>query len=302
MEYTDVMLLNMMKYHLLTIYQEYAEEPARLDNPIEKKGYESLVSVKTIDDFIQWQKLLKVIGLSFTEHDLTEVEDNILGRLDDMASKASGKVMGSFIQWKNEFSPKEWIMKFSDNHDTILKVLEAVKRDYDVHIILFRCNNQFAAIGADADRLFEIFGWQTGSVFDGEDDISFMYINNNGFVALSLSGYSVKVLNLGDIEIISGTFNDHLVSCYQQGVDCMRAVSRSNGKVHELLKYSTSFNIPQPSHNLLAKAEIGFDDNLDVFAMLENGEEVKITEGSSWRLDDLGQSVLYSLGNKIGEA
>lgn len=307
MTHTDFIILNMMKHQLLDIYQTYHDMPHLLADSTIKEAYQSLLSVRTSWEFNKWRKLISVLGLSFTDTDSVKRRDNMIGWLDDLADGENETTISDFIRWKNSFPASDWYEKIVENENVINKVLAEVSRDYDVHLVLFRCGRHWAAIGNDADRLFEIFGWQTGSVFDGEKDVSFMYVTDCGKIAIDASDYSVKYLDLGDIDIFSSSFNEDIVSAYQQQIDSVRITCAQIPKVEGLMGYNLSFTVPYSGYKELVKADVSFRD-IDgeslykIVAKLEDGREVVLADGRSWRLDALGLPLIQELGKATRKA
>lgn len=307
MNHSDFIVLNMMKHQLLDIYQTYHDMPHLLADTTVKEAYQSLLSVKTLEEFKQWRKLVAVLGLSFTDTDSVKRRDNMIGWLDDLAGGESDSLIADFLTWKNSFTADGWYQKIVDNENDVNRIMGEVTRDYDVHIVLFRCGKHWAAIGNDADRLFEIFGWQTGSVFDGVNDVSFMYVTDCGKIVLDTSNYSVKYIELGDIDIFSSSFNENLVSAYQQQFDCIRIVQDQTRWVGGVMGYNLTFSVPNRACKELANAEVYFkkDENCSlakVMAKLKDGRTIVLAEGNSWRLDELGIPIFHALSTKIGKA
>lgn len=303
---TNNILLNMMKHQLLAIYQTYSDFSDLLNDPAIKRGYATLVSVKNADELHEWQKYIAVLGLSFANPNGIERRQNILGELEDLVSKANEKTIDEFIKWKISFTPSEWTKIENHNCELVKKIHALADRNYDVHIMLVLCGTQCVAIGNDADRLFEIFGWQTSTVFDGEKHISFMFITNYGLLTLAESGYSVMTIDLAetgdkDEVFFSDSFTEDMVAEYQQRVDYMRLLARKKNEFKDFMTDSQSFVSPKLGFNALigTRMSIGPDT---VTAVLNDGSEVTIADGHSWRLDDLGLPYMLSLGTTLGEA
>lgn len=296
-----------MKHQLLDIYQTYHDMPHLLADTTVKESYLSLLSVKTLDEFKQWRKLVAVLGLSFTDTDSVKRRDNMIGWLDDLAGGEGDSLIADFLTWKNLFTADGWYQKIVDNENDVNRIMGEVTRDYDVHIVLFRCGKHWAAIGNDADRLFEIFGWQTGSVFDGVKDVSFMYVTACGKIVIDASEYSVKYLDFGEIDIFSSSFNEDIVSAYQQQIDCARVIQDQSNWIDGVLSYNLTFSAPNRACKELAKAQVYITRNENgglakVTAKLEDGRTVVLAEGNSWRLDELGIPIFHALSTKIGKA
>lgn len=306
MKETNNILLNMMKHQLLSIYQTFTDIPKLLNDPAVSKGYETLLSVTDDDELLQWRKYIADLGLSFANTDGMERSQNVLGELDDLVSKANYNTIVDFIKWKCSFDPSEWEQVDEHNGELVKKIHAVASRDYDVHIVIILCALQWVAIGNDADRLFEIFGWQTSSVYDGEKHVSFMFISDYGFEVLKKSGYSIQTIDLADEEseddvFFSDSFTEDMVAQYQQHVDYMRLLAREKAEFKTFMTGSQSFVLPKLGYNAIVNSRLSIGEDT-VTAVLDDGSEVLIADGHSWRLDDIGLPYLLSLGKQLGEA
>ena len=188
METLNMTWVNLLRMQFIEILEFYDETPERFNYKELKKAYDALLSVKSVEEFKQWRKLLKDYGLSFTDMDGTAHKDNQLGILDDYAEGANDKILDVFIRWKLSFNPLKWTEVEKWNRELVDILLKATQREEDVHIVIFPCGKpnakRWAAIGQDADRLFEVFGWQTGHVNATSGPVSWMYINGYGLDVL----------------------------------------------------------------------------------------------------------------------
>ena len=160
METLNLTWVNLLKKHYLCLLSYYQEEPERLENLKVKKAYDALLSVKNVEEFHQWRSLLKDYDLSFTEGDDIVSSNKMLAVLDDYAEGANDWILDSFIRWKLSFNPEKWLEVESWNCELVEILLKATQREEDVHIVIFPCGKSetkcWAAIGQDANRLFEI--------------------------------------------------------------------------------------------------------------------------------------------------
>ena len=207
METLNLTWVNLLKKHYLCLLSYYQEEPERLENLKVKKAYDALLSVKNVEEFHQWRSLLKDYDLSFTEGDDIVSSNKMLAVLDDYAEGANDWILDSFIRWKLSFNPEKWLEVESWNCELVEILLKATQREEDVHIVIFPCGKsdtkRWAAIGQDANRLFEIFGWQTGYVETANEPVSWMFINKYGLEVLRQSGYSIQIRDFGEFDILS---------------------------------------------------------------------------------------------------
>ena len=223
METLNMTWVNLLRMQFIEILEFYDENPERFNYKELKKAYDALLSVKSVEEFKQWRKLLKDYGLSFTDMDGTAQKDNQLGILDDYAEGANDKILDVFIRWKLSFNPKNWKKVQQWNSEIVDILVKATQREEDVHIVIFPCGKpnakRWAAIGQDADRLFEVFGWQTGHVSATTGPVSWMFINGYGLDVLRQSGYSIQIRDFGEFDILSTAFEEDSVASLQQFID-----------------------------------------------------------------------------------
>ena len=139
METLNMTWANLLRMQFIEILEFYDENPERFNYKELKKAYDALLSVKSVEEFKQWRKLLKDYGLSFTDMDGTAHKDNQLGILDDYAEGANDKILDVFIRWKLSFNPQKWTEVDKWNRELVDILLKATQREEDVHIVVFPC-------------------------------------------------------------------------------------------------------------------------------------------------------------------
>lgn len=303
---TNNILLNMMKHQLLVIYQTYQAMPQLLKDPAVNKGYKALLSTNNCYEFVQWQKLISDLGLSFANANGIERRQNVLGELDDLGAKANPATMIEFLAWKGTFDPCDWEFAHERNQKLVRKLQEMAEREYDVHILLINCGYKWVAVGSDADRLFEIFGWQTSAVDNGSEEVSYIYISDMGYRVLQESGYSIHSLYPAEDEGINGMFfsdsyTEDMVAAYQQNIDYLRLQHRKMNLKKEFMTDMASFVAPKLGYSAIVNSWLTITDD-DVVAEFEDGSKVTIANGNCWWLDGIGLPYLMSLGSHLGEA
>ncbi len=70
--------VNLLRMQFIEILEFYDMNPEQFQYKELKKAYDALLSVKSVEEFKQWRKLLKDYGLSFTDMDGTANKDNQL--------------------------------------------------------------------------------------------------------------------------------------------------------------------------------------------------------------------------------
>lgn len=306
MEQTNFILLNMLKRQLLTVYSTYESQPELLNDPAVKKAYYSLMTVTDLGELKQWQYMLIDLGLSHFDTLGVEHQNNELGVLDGLLHDANWNTKTEFIGWKCTFDPAEWRNIQDKNCELVKSIQQMAERFYDVHIILVLCGKQWVAIGNDADRLFEIYGWQTSTVSNGEEDVSFIFVSEYGYKVLMDSGYSIKTLRLGDEEnvdevFMSTCFDEDMVAECQQLIDYQRLLHKKQDEMQKFMSVNISSAWYNAGFSTLARGKLSiFDDKVTV--SLNGKEEIVIADGRSWRLDNVGLPYVLGIRPALGEA
>ena len=305
METLNMTWVNLLRKQYLDILDFYAGNKQLLDDKELMKAYQTLLSVTSVEEFKQWRQLLKDYGLSFTDVEGVARKDNMLGILDDCAEGANDKILGVFIRWKLGFNPEKWTETEQWNRELVDILLKATQREEDVHIVIFPCGKpnakRWAAIGQDADRLFEVFGWQKGHVEATTGPVSWMFINGYGLDVLRQSGYSVQIRDFGEFDILSTAFEEDSVASLQQFIDYLRMMGEMAEEQVRFLRKIRPVIYPHPGYFELTQARLDFGRNT-VVAKFDSGEEVTLAEGKNWNLNGLTRSLAVQMGAELGEA
>lgn len=305
METINFTWVNLLKKYYLDVLDLYQSNPKLLEDSLIASAYNVLLSVNSVEDFHQWRKLMKDWGLAMTETEDIERSRNNLAVLDDFAEGASDDTIRKFIEWKLSFDPLKW-QEITDWNKKITEILyTATKRDDDMDIIIFPCGEgktrRWAAIGQDADRLFEIFGWQTGYVDTNGDFVSWMFISEYGFEVLMNSGYSIKVKDFGEFDIVSIAFQEDATASLQQFIDYLRMMDSLTIEQVKFLKKIRPIISPHPGYWELTHGVICFNEE-EVYVKKVGGGTITLAQGKNWRLDELTGPLVAQMGAEIGEA
>lgn len=297
--------VNLLRKQYLDILDFYAGNKQLLEDKGLRKAYQTLLSVTSVEEFKQWRRLLKDYGLSFTDVERIPQKGNLLGALDDYAEGANDKILGVFVRWKLGFNPEKWTETEQWNRELVDILLKATQREEDVHIVIFPCGKpnakRWAAIGQDADRLFEVFGWQTGRVNATNGPVSWMFINGYGLDVLRQSGYSIQIRDFGEFDILSTAFEEDSVASLQQFIDYLRMFGDIAEEQVRFLKKIRPVINPHLGYIELTQAHLDFNRN-HVVARFENGKKVILAQGKNWRLDELTRPFVIQMGAELGEA
>ena len=300
MEHVNMTWVNKLRLQYLRTLEFYEETSQSLPTS-EVKAYKMLLSVKTVDEFKQWRRMMDEFGMSYVHTDYPK-SLNLLSELDDCVEGANDTTIAAFIKWKLTINPSEHIKVMALNSDLVHILRLAVKRDEDVHIYIFPCGKRWAVIGQDADRLFELFGWQTGYVIDNDGTaVSWMFINPYGLEVLKHSGYSIKFMDYGEFDIISEAFEEDITASLQQFVDYLRMMTNLTTEMQDFMKKLHPISVPVNGYHELMEGKLKMlKDGVSV--IMPDGKMIPLAEGHSWRLDALGRSCLNLFTPKIGEA
>lgn len=310
MRNTDYIIVNMLKNQLLDVYTTFEKHPELLKDPLVDDAFFVLNAAKTVKEFRQWIDSVEKSDLSIVSIDGMERERNVLGILSDTATGASDEALGEFMSWRQGINSLNCRERIRRDFKEVRRVKEAVKGNYDAHIVLFKCGGQWAAIGEDADRLFELFGWQTAFVDEGSDGltpspspkgegslISWIYVTDDGMEVLKDSPYTIKVLDIGKVRVTTNSYLECVVAHAQQFADFKRLVIRTADNAQERL--NTSLKII--SYTLACQNELNVEgfrfDGDKIYARMDSGNEILIADGKNWLFDDIGLSLTTALVN-----
>ena len=230
----------------------------------------------------------------------------MLGILDDHAEGANDWILDAFIRWKQSFNPEKWMEVERWNCELVEILLKATQREEDVHIVIFPCGKpetkRWAAIGQDANRLFEIFGWQTGCVETASEPVSWMFINKYGLEVLQQSGYSVQIRDFGEFDILSTSFEEDSIASLQQFIDYLRMMDSITQQQVNFLKKIRPIIFRNSGYWELTHGNICYDDNGNVYVERKGKKPIILAQGKNWRLDELTRPLVVQMGAELGKA
>ena len=181
----------------------------------------------------------------------------------------------------------------------VSRLVELSKGDYDAHFVLFKNDKTWIAVADDADRLFEVFGWQTSIVYDAKGNaVSWMIVTFFGMEVIKHSKYSYQVLDHGDMQ---GAFDSSVEQqiCYvQQYVDFRQLLISTFGKEDDKLTIGKKI----VTHNTEISKTLSIENfkfsGDKVYACLSDGRKVLIADGKSWLLNEEGLPLWLALDKR----
>ena len=122
------------------------------------------------------------------------------------------------------------------DREQVSHLVRLSKGNYDAHFVFFKNGKTWIAVADDADRLFEVFGWQTSIVYDATSHpVSWMVVTFYGIEVIKHSKYSYQVLEHVNIDIASVSSIEQQVSSSQQYVDFNRLLISTFGEAKDKL-------------------------------------------------------------------
>lgn len=292
----NLVWVNVLKKHFLDIPTYYEGSKDRLKDKAVERCYEALLAVSTPEQFRQWRLMMDDFGLAFTNMDAPVKYENPMGILDDVAEGVPEDALKAFLEWKKTINPKKLIEIRKKDAEIVAILRKAVERPEDMSIYIFPCGNRWAAIDKDAERIFEAFGWQTGSVWDGENIVSWIFIEKTGLEVLKASGYDVRIMDFGEFDIFYYFFEEDVVASVQQMVDHERMMKKQVRNAQRQMMHLSPYTAPRGGFAELMEADIVIDGDR-LLGALPDGRLVMLADGKNWRFDELTQPMVEQMGN-----
>ncbi len=169
----------------------------------------------------------------------------------------------------------------------VSRLIELSKGDYDAHFVLFKNDKTWIAVADDADRLFEVFGWQTSIVYDARGNaVSWMIVTFFGMEVIKHSKYSYQVLDYGELQVDSDPLVEQQLCYVQQYVDFRQLLINTFGQENDRLTIGKKI----VTHNTEISKKLSIDNfkfsGDKVYACLSDGRKVLIADGKSWLLNE----------------
>lgn len=184
----------------------------------------------------------------------------------------------------------------ASDREQVSRLVELSKGNYDAHFVFFKKGKTWIAVADDADRLFEVFGWQTSIVYDAMNcPVSWMVITFYGMEVIKHSKYSYQVLEHVDMEVTSVSSVEQQVSSAQQYVDFNRLLVATFGETEDKLPIGKKIVTHTTEINKMLYVESIVFSGDKVYACLGDGQEVLVADGKCWLLCDIGLTLTLAL-------
>ena len=222
----DYYQIQRAKEDYVLVHEHFSAHPELLDDITTKVIYKSLMAVESPENLENWLKAIAKTTLSF-------------GNASDLPTGVTWEnVLGHYEQLVRSLSEEERVLLAGDmaeirrsgyaeyfNRDIVTLFSEAAKAKEnhpDDIIILYDQIDNHVAVGNDADKLFERFGWQTATADVNGSRLSVMPISDDVLCTKGLFDFHLleTAVDLLDIRLIDP--REAELSIAQQTVDAFR--------------------------------------------------------------------------------
>lgn len=170
------------------------------------------------------------------------------------------------------------------------------KGNYDAHFVFFKNGKTWIAVADDADRLFEVFGWQTSIVYDTLNcPVSWMVITFYGMEVIKHSKYSYQVLEHVKVDVTPISSIEQQVSSAQQYIDFNRLLISTFGETKDQLSVRQKIITHITEIDKLLNVDSFVFSSDKVYACLGDGQKVLVADGKNWLLNDVGLPLILAV-------
>ncbi len=128
-----------------------------------------------------------------------------------------------------------------------------------------------------------------------------MFISKYGYEVLMNSGYDVKMVDLGEVDIVSMSFEDDLIAEVQQMIDYTRMLDNKVYETRKLMMHLQPYAAMRHGYSELVNANIALVGD-KLYGEMPDGKRILLADGKNWRLDDTAKQMIMQIGNHLGEA
>ncbi len=222
----DFYQIQRAKEDYVLVHDHFTANPELLDDVTTRCIYNSLMAVETPENLEHWLNAIAKTDLSLDnvkELPFGVMWENILGHYERLVRGLSveerallAKDMAAIRNagYDNYFNRD--IMKLGYD------ILSAKEQHRDAIIILNDQIDNHVAIGADADKLFELFGWQTATVEVGGSRLSLMPICDDILQIKGLFNFHLTETSVDLLDIRVSDPMEAQLSIAQQTIDAFR--------------------------------------------------------------------------------
>ena len=169
----DIKIILGLKECYALIYAYYKYNPELLKDLTTSCLYHSLMAVNTADDLDRWMKAVAKTDFSLGEIRWDTQADDVspLSYFDYSLRRLSSEERAIFVEEIVKQREAGFDRLLNEDLPTLVRESEEAHRKYPSSlVVLYDAADNLMAVGDDADRLFEQFGWQTVGRRDGASE------------------------------------------------------------------------------------------------------------------------------------
>jgi len=228
----NYLLIQKAKEDYVQLHDFYAEHEELLNDEIAYWLYESLMMVSTPDQLRQWLEDIGNSSLSLEGcNPLTNGVkwENLLGHYGLLLKRLSPEERETLAFELPKIRENGFGLYFNRNLTMLCSEASSVRKGRgEVIAILYDQIDNHIAVGEDADRLFEIFGWQTATASWGDGQMSVMPISDDILLMLGMFDFQLAetMVDLMDIRVDDPMEAE--LSIAQQTIDAFRRIFKED--------------------------------------------------------------------------
>ena len=222
----DYYLIQKAKEDYVLVHDHFSTHPGLLDDLTTRSIYKSLMAIESPENLKQWLDAMAKTNLSLDNSSRLPSGvswENTLGHYEQLVRKLSEEERALLAGEMVEIRKNGYIDYFNKD---IVTLFADMKKAKEVHpddiIILYDQIDNHVAIGNDAEKLFERFGWQTATAEVGGSRMSVMPISDDVLCTKELFDFhlSETMVDLLDIRVTDPM--EAQLSIAQQTIDAFR--------------------------------------------------------------------------------
>ena len=188
--------------------------------------FASLMDVSTPGQLEQWQEDIAGSSLSLQNNTLLTKGvkwENLLGHYDLLLRDMSAEDRDTVAFELPKIRKNGFGLYFNRNMATLCSEASQARKEKDnTIVILYDQIDNHITVGEDADRLFEIFGWQTATACVGDERMSIMPISDDVLLSSGMLNFQLTETMVDLIDIHVDDPMEAELAIAQQTIDAFR--------------------------------------------------------------------------------
>ena len=281
----DIKIILGLKECYALIYAYYKYNPELLKDLTTSCLYQSLMAVNTADDLDRWMKAVAKTDFSLGEIRWDTQADDVspLSYFDYSLRRLSSEERAIFVEEIVKQREAGFDRLLNEDLPTLVRESEEAHRKYPSSlVVLYDAADNLMAVGDDADRLFEQFGWQTAVAQADGLEVSVMPVCREMLQVEGLINAQLVETSVIQTDIVVTDPSDLRLSFDQQVIEAFRRSLSDDER--DLVFHIDTIHQESPDGNMGAATDYLFIEvKGDTFSLLSS-EAIRHTlvAGQSW--------------------